>query len=253
MNRLFGIVPQYESPVETTGGDIAGLFKVQIDAGGVTKRAQILFSSGRIVLFKVFFKGEHSPTICFQSAPGNVGGTHRIATLHRPPRTFPATPSYVYNQGMRTLNSWLEEYSESHQNPTNKAIHNVCVPAIMLSVLGLLASIPTPWESTFSFLNFAGLVALSAFLYYLLISPRMAIAMVLVLSLMVTINEILSFSLPWPLWQTSLVIFVFAWIGQFVGHRIEGKKPSFFKDLQFLLIGPLWVMNFVFKKMGIRP
>ena len=49
------------------------------------------------------------------------------------------------------------------------------------------------------------------------------------------------------LWQLSLGIFVLAWIGQFYGHKVEGKKPSFFKDLQFLLIGPLWTIKTILK------
>lgn len=43
------------------------------------------------------------------------------------------------------------------------------------------------------------------------------------------------------LFYVALGIFILAWIGQFIGHKIEGKRPSFFKDIQFLLIGPLWV------------
>jgi len=49
----------------------------------------------------------------------------------------------------------------------------------------------------------------------------------------------------------SLGIFVIAWIGQFIGHKIEGKKPSFLEDLQFLLIGPAWLLHFIYKKLGI--
>jgi uncharacterized membrane protein YGL010W len=40
-------------------------------------------------------------------------------------------------------------------------------------------------------------------------------------------------------------------VGQFIGHKIEGKKPSFFKDILFLLIGPLWLLSFIYKKVGI--
>jgi len=54
-----------------------------------------------------------------------------------------------------------------------------------------------------------------------------------------------------PLWMISLIIFVVAWIGQFYGHKVEGKKPSFLKDIQFLLIGPAWLMHFIYRKLGI--
>jgi uncharacterized membrane protein YGL010W len=46
----------------------------------------------------------------------------------------------------------------------------------------------------------------------------------------------------------SLGLFSVAWIGQFYGHKVEGKKPSFFQDLQFLLIGPAWVVENLFAK-----
>jgi uncharacterized membrane protein YGL010W len=57
---------------------------------------------------------------------------------------------------------------------------------------------------------------------------------------------------PVPLWLICLIIFVLAWIGQFYGHKVEGKKPSFFKDMQFLLIGPMWLISFIYKKMKIN-
>jgi uncharacterized membrane protein YGL010W len=53
-----------------------------------------------------------------------------------------------------------------------------------------------------------------------------------------------------PVWQICLALFVLAWIGQFIGHKIEGKKPSFLKDVVFLLIGPAWLMSKVYKAAG---
>lgn len=53
-------------------------------------------------------------------------------------------------------------------------------------------------------------------------------------------------------WIIYLAVFVITWIFQFIGHKIEGKKPSFLKDLQFLLIGPIWLLGFILKKTGIR-
>ena len=49
-----------------------------------------------------------------------------------------------------------------------------------------------------------------------------------------------------------LGIFIVSWIGQFIGHKIEGQKPSFFDDLKFLLIGPAWLLSFIYKKIGIK-
>ena len=53
------------------------------------------------------------------------------------------------------------------------------------------------------------------------------------------------------IWKLSMLIFIFACIGQFIGHKIEGQKPSFFEDIQFLLIGPAWLLSFIYKKLGV--
>jgi uncharacterized membrane protein YGL010W len=55
-----------------------------------------------------------------------------------------------------------------------------------------------------------------------------------------------------PMWSICVLAFVVAWIGQFIGHAIEGKRPSFFKDVQFLMIGPLWLLADVYRRLGIR-
>ena len=152
---------------------------------------------------------------------------------------------------MRTIQSWLDEYGESHRNPVNKKIHWVCVPLIMLSVLGMLWFAPRPglFAALSPYLNWATLLILSSLAYYAVLSPRLAAGMLIVSALMCLVLELLT-RLPWPLLWTSIALFVGAWVGQFIGHKIEGKKPSFFKDIQFLLIGPVWLLADAYKKMG---
>ncbi|PRP91232.1 hypothetical protein ENSA5_57070 [Enhygromyxa salina] len=149
---------------------------------------------------------------------------------------------------MRTAQEWLDAYADSHQNPTNKKIHWVCIPWIMISILGLLAALPSPFES--AWLHWGTIVAVAAIGYYALISIPLALGMVAVSAVMLAIVAGLA-ELPIPLWVSSLVIFVVAWIFQFIGHKIEGKKPSFFEDLQFLLIGPMWLLAALYRRAGL--
>jgi len=153
---------------------------------------------------------------------------------------------------MRTVEDWLGEYSQSHQNPTNKLLHWICVPPIVLSVMGLLWSIPVPQSFTriSPWANWATVVALATLLYYLFLSPRLALGVTLAFAALLALTAALA-TLPWPLWVTSLVIFVVAWVGQFIGHAIEGRRPSFFKDLQFLLIGPLWLLAAAYRRLSL--
>lgn len=149
---------------------------------------------------------------------------------------------------MRTAQDWLDAYGESHQNPLNKTIHWVCIPWIMISLLGLLASIPSPFANPWLHWG-TGLIAV-AIVYYAMLSVPLAIGMAVIGSIMLGITAGLA-HLPMPLWLSSLIIFVVAWIGQFIGHKIEGKKPSFFEDLQFLLIGPMWLLAAIYRRIGI--
>lgn len=153
---------------------------------------------------------------------------------------------------MRNVADWLGEYGESHANPTNKWLHWICVPLIVLAVMGLLWSIPVPdvFAARSPWLNWATLTALVAFVYYAALSGALAFGIVLAFAAMfITVNALAT--LPWPLWATSLTIFVVAWIGQFIGHAVEGKRPSFFKDVQFLLIGPLWLVAALYRRLGV--
>lgn len=154
---------------------------------------------------------------------------------------------------MRTADEWFSEYGESHRHPTNKFIHWICVPAIVFSLVGLLWSLPRPamFTETSLWLNWGTLFAAAAMLYYVALSWRLAVGMLAVVALVLLGNHALA-QLSTPLWQIALGIFIVAWIGQFIGHRIEGRKPSFFKDIQFLLIGPVWLLGFIYRKAGLR-
>mgnify|MGYP000409030609 FL=1 len=146
---------------------------------------------------------------------------------------------------MRSADDWFDDYGQSHTNPTNKAIHWICVPLIFWSVLALIWSIPSPMSG----LNWAVVGALGAQFYYVMLSPKLSLGIGLFMVLSLLICWAVDNTAPYALWQVALVVFVLAWIGQFIGHKIEGEKPSFFKDLQFLLIGPAWLMGFIYRRL----
>lgn len=139
-------------------------------------------------------------------------------------------PHHTYKDAcVKTITEWLDEYSESHQNKTNKSIHWVCVPAILFSIIGMLAH--------FSALITALLLVLTL-VFYTRLDLVLAVAMSALLLVMAWLIWILPVGVGF-----YIGLFIVAWIGQFYGHKVEGKKPSFFKDLQFLLIGPLWCID----------
>jgi uncharacterized membrane protein YGL010W len=155
---------------------------------------------------------------------------------------------------MRTAAQWLDDYGDSHRNRTNKALHWICVPVIAWCVLGLLWLLPFPAgiRAAYPLANWAGVAVLVAMLYYAVLSPRLALgALPLLLLGLWSLDQVDRWN-GVPLWAVCLFLFVIAWIGQFIGHAIEGKRPSFFKDVQFLMIGPLWLLADLYRRLGLR-
>ena len=139
----------------------------------------------------------------------------------------------------RNIHSLLAQYSESHRNPTNELIHFVCVPLIVFSLLGILWAIHPV-------LAVAAVGA--AMWYYLQLSKPIAVGM---LAMSILMLALLAAMPPVTVLPLSIAVFVVSWIGQFIGHKIEGKKPSFLDDLRFLLIGPLFVLGFLYRRFNL--
>lgn len=153
---------------------------------------------------------------------------------------------------MRTVEQWLQEYGESHRNTTNKTLHWICVPIIVVSLIGLLWSLPAPsaWRDVSPLLNWGSVFLFASVLYYLVMSWSLALGMAVFVGI-VMLSIVGLQNLPWPLWSVCITLFAVAWVGQFIGHHYEGRRPSFFKDIQFLMIGPLWLLSFVYRKLRI--
>lgn len=157
---------------------------------------------------------------------------------------------------MKTTKQWFTEYNVSHRNSTNKLIHFICVPAIFFSVIALGLDLHFTFLDAYlptflqPFVSLGGLLILGGLLFYFQLSKPIFLFMLLAVVLCAYIS--LKLQQAGINFEVALSIFVVAWIGQFIGHKIEGAKPSFFKDLQFLFVGPAWCVSFLYEKLGIR-
>lgn len=152
----------------------------------------------------------------------------------------PTTDPLAGAAPIRQIDHLLAHYGESHQNPDNELIHFVAIPLIVFSLMGLLQWIHP---------NVALVVIAGSIVYYARLSTVFMVSMALVSALMLYVIGLID-----PAWllPVSVGIFVISWIFQFIGHKMEGKKPSFFEDLQYLLVGPLFVLSKLFLKIGLR-
>jgi len=156
---------------------------------------------------------------------------------------------------MRKIDLLFAEYAESHRNSTNKMIHWICVPLIFWTILGFISLIPSPHfcASYFGCISLVSLIAIVLVtLFYLRLSLLIGFIMIFAMLLMEHFAYAVNIHFGKNSWIVYFTVFIITWILQFLGHKIEGKKPSFLKDLQFLLIGPIWLLSFIVKKLGIR-
>jgi len=149
---------------------------------------------------------------------------------------------------MRTADEWFQLYGASHKNPTNKLIHWICIPVILWATLALVQSIPHPFPAA-PLAHWGTIVYALCLVFYARLSPALFAGMAVVGAGALVLNELVlltGISLAW----TAATAFFVAWIFQFIGHKIEGKKPSFFQDIQFLLVGPAWLLQAVYERVG---
>ena len=142
-------------------------------------------------------------------------------------------------QAARRVDQLIAHYGESHKNPGNEVIHFIAIPLIMLSLLGMMYAL-----HPFAAYSFVA----ASMVYYARLSWVFFVAMVLWSA--ITFAGV--FAMGALVLPVSAAIFVGAWILQFIGHKMEGKKPSFFEDIQYLWVGPLFVLSKLFGKLGIR-
>jgi len=152
---------------------------------------------------------------------------------------------------MRQIEFSLNEYGESHKNKTNIAIHAVAVPAIYFVTLGLLWCVPTPEFLDYFNVTWAHVFIIPTLYYYFKLSGPIGAAMTLLTIFSIAGVKLLERA-DISVLYFSIALFVVMWILQFVGHHIEGKKPSFFKDIQYLLIGPAWWWGHWLKRLNIN-
>jgi uncharacterized membrane protein YGL010W len=143
------------------------------------------------------------------------------------------------SEPIRKIDQLIAHYGSSHMHPTNELIHFLAIPLIMLSLCGLMFALH-PWVA-YAFIA-------ASMVYYARLSGVFFVSMVIWSVLIIALLHAMGAKVL----VASVAIFVFAWTIQFIGHKIEGKKPSFFEDIQYLWVGPMFVLSKLFIKLGIK-
>ncbi len=158
---------------------------------------------------------------------------------------------------IRPIDVVINQYDIFHQKPVNRIFNYICIPVIMFSVLGFIWSLPFPQLKFLGvyngYLNWASFVIAFSIYYYMRLSPIMSyILLLFVFAITFGITQLQAVDKGYLLPQVCIFLFVTANVIQFVGYRIEGKKPTFSDEFKFILTAPLWLLSLVMKKFGIK-
>jgi uncharacterized membrane protein YGL010W len=158
----------------------------------------------------------------------------------------------------RPIDIIIDQYDSFHQKPANRLINYICIPLIVFSVVGFVWSLPFPQlkflGAYITYLNWGSFLIAFSVYYYMRLSP--IISYILLLILFAVVYVVIQLQLAeksgYLLPQVCIFIFVMANIAQFIGYRIEGKKPTFSDEFKFMLTAPIWLLSLVMKKFGVK-
>jgi len=151
----------------------------------------------------------------------------------------------------RPIDRWFAAYSADHQDARNQFLHVICVPAIVWSVMALLYAIPV--GATVPTGSVAWLAAIVTMIFWLRLSVALGLGAAVCMMASLALTQYLHQEYGVVMLAvTAIIVFILAWIGQFIGHAYEGKRPSFFTDLVYLLIGPIWVLGKLYRRQSWR-
>jgi uncharacterized membrane protein YGL010W len=158
----------------------------------------------------------------------------------------------------RPIDVTIDQYAAFHQKPINRLINYICIPLIVFSVIGFVWSLPFPQLKFLGvyngYLNWASFLIAFTIYYYMRLSPVLSYIMLLFLfAITFGVTQVQGVDAKgYLLPQVCVFIFVMANIAQFIGYRIEGKKPTFSDEFKFMLTAPVWLLSLVLKKFGIK-
>ena len=151
---------------------------------------------------------------------------------------------------MRPVDAYLDQYSADHRNATNQWIHLLCVPAIVWSVTAMLWTVPVP-AALLRQGAVAAFAMVAALAWYWRLSRKLWVGIAIAFVGFAWLDWWIASAFGVrTLLVSAIVVFVVAWIGQFIGHIYEGHRPSFFTDLVFLLVGPMWTLRKLYQRLG---
>ncbi len=154
---------------------------------------------------------------------------------------------------MKKMKSFIEQaqfYSEYHQKPVTFYTHLIGIPLIIFSLMIFFGffHIVVPMVMD---IRVSDILTVLILIYYIILNWRLGLVLVPIFTFMVWVADLVSWAGPTrgALWM-FIILFIFGWVLQLVGHFMEGKRPALVDNFWQALIAPLYLTAEIFFKMG---
>jgi|SRR5690606_328230 len=153
---------------------------------------------------------------------------------------------------MRETDRWLSDYGDSHRNISSPAIYWPAVLALVPGITGMLWSLPTPaaFSEISPLLNWGSAFLMASLVYYFIISLPLAIGMLPFILAVATLGLLLA-EAEVSIAGISLGLVVVSLAGLYFGHHASGGIRSVLRDIQLMMIGPIWLLSRVYRRLGV--
>ncbi len=153
---------------------------------------------------------------------------------------------------MSETDQWLSDYGANHRDIDNAGLYWLAVPVLVVGTVGLLWSLPVPeaFNKISPFLNWGTAFLMAAVVYYFIISVSLALGMLPFLLGVAALAMWLKDS-HYPLVWVSAGLTSVAVFGLWFGQHTTGGIRAVLRDIQLMMIAPVWLLSNLYRRLGI--
>jgi uncharacterized membrane protein YGL010W len=142
-----------------------------------------------------------------------------------------------------TLDEWADRYGALRARGPGSVSAWLGIPLVVVSLIGLRTASPA--------VNYATLFIMATFVYYCILSISLALGG-LVLLLAAAAPSLWLSQAGLPLVPVSLGVFAVAFAWQLVETRRARGRMLVVRNLQYLMLGPIWLLRAAYRSFGLR-
>ena len=150
------------------------------------------------------------------------------------------------------MDKWLSDFDANHRNIINASIYWPSTLLLLIGIVCLFSCLPIPHEfiEISPILNWGSLLLLVAIVYYCIISIPLAIGMLPFISIIFVLQVYLQNMTEYAL-IISILLTIASVVGICTGYYKEERLKLVLKDIQLVIIAPLWLLSLTYRRLGI--